>query len=158
MLVFDAKNPKGLTTPELDGQGFHVAFARDYEDADAMVIEMVQKHSQPRQLTVVSNDHKIQTASTRRNATAVDADEWYDRLIHMVSGPTTTGAARNSGKPNVTLSEAETQALIDEFSDLSESEINQKPNSSEAEKGDDIESESFYNPFPDGYGEDLLDS
>jgi len=80
MLVFDAKNPRGHSTPDLNGQGFKIAFARDYEDADTMVIELLQKHSQPRQLTVVSNDHQIQTAATRREATAIDADVWFDQL------------------------------------------------------------------------------
>lgn len=151
MLVFDAKNPRGYSTPDLAGQGFKIAFAREYEDADTMVIELLQHHSQPRQLTVVSNDHRIQTAATRRDATAIDADVWFDRLELSANRPALSNAP---AKPNVTLSDAETQRLIDTFSDLSEST---ESDPAEDEKVGDNETESSYNPFPEGYGEDLLD-
>ena len=152
LLVFDAKNPRGHSTPDLNGQGFKIEFARDYEDADTMVIELTQKHSQPKQLTVVSNDHRIQTAATRREATAIDADIWFDQLKLVSDRP---ALPRTAGKPKMTLSDEETQQLIDEFSDLSESE-DANP-ADEKKKAGDNETESFYNPFPDGYGEDLLD-
>ena len=151
LLVFDAKNPRGHSTPDLVGLGFKIAFACDYEDADAMVIALLQKHSQPRQLTVVSSDHRIQTAATRREATAIDADVWFDQMEHTGSRP---ALSRNSGKPKVKMSDAETQKLIDEFSDLSDSDPSDQ---ADEEKASDNESESFYNPFPDGYGEDLLE-
>ncbi len=150
-LVFDAKNTKGSTTPELNSQGFNIAFARDYEDADAMVIKMCQHHSQPRLLTVVSGDHRIQTAATRREATAIDADVWFDQLKLVGDRPAPSGVV---GKPKIVLSDAETQKLIDEFSENTESGGS---NRAAAEKAGDNETESFYNPFPDGYGEDLLE-
>ncbi|QEG24757.1 NYN domain-containing protein [Mariniblastus fucicola] len=150
-LVFDAKNPRGPSTPDLDGKGFKIAFSRDYEDADTMVIELLQKHSQPRQLTIVSNDHRIQTAATRRNATAIDADVWFDRLGESTNRP---ALPRNLEKPNLALSDDETQQLIDEFSDLEDAEQSDDPKTSDA---GDNETDSLYNPFPKGYGEDLLD-
>lgn len=152
MLVFDAKNPRGYSTPELNTNGFKVAFANEHEDADAMIIELLQKHSQPRHLTIVSGDHRIQTAATRRDATAIDADVWFDKLLLNADRPAPSIV---SNKPKVTLSDAETQKLIDEFSDVSDGEVS---NSEEGEKANDNETESFYNPFPEGYGEDLLDS
>ena len=155
LLVFDAKNPRGYSTPDLVGQGFKIAFARDYEDADTMVIELMQKHSQPRQLTVVSNDHRIQTAATRRDATAIDADVWFDRLVPLAQRADRAAPSAVSGKPKVTLSDAETQKLIDTFSDVPKRE---DANPAEDSKAGDNETESPYNPFPDGYGEDLLDS
>ena len=154
LLVFDAKNPRGHSTPDLVAQGFKIAFARDYEDADTMVIELMQKHSQPRQLTVVSNDHRIQTAATRRDATAIDADVWFDRLVPLAEQADRPALSGVSGKPKVTLSDAETQKLIDEFSDVPKSE---DANPAEGSKAGDNETESSYNPFPDGYGEDLLE-
>jgi len=118
-----------------------------------MVIELIQKHSQPRQLTVVSNDHLIQTAATRRDATAIDADVWFDSLVPLDDLANRPAPSKGSGKPNVTLSDAETQELIDEFSDLEEP----KPkDDSPAREAGDIETDSPYNPFPEGYGEDLL--
>ena len=151
MMVFDAKNPRGYSTPDLATQGFRIAFARDYEDADTMVIELIQKHSQPRQLTIVSNDHRIQTAATRREATAIDADVWFDQLELAADRPAAPG---KQDKPKVTFSDAETQKLIEEFSDLSNTADANPPG---PKKADDNETESPYNPFPDGYGEDLLE-
>ncbi len=147
MLVFDAKNPRGYSTPDLEGLGFRIEFAREYEDADAMVIELVRTHSQPKQLLVVSGDHRIQTAATRRGAQAIDSDVWFDQL----GGQTTAQTVKAQDK-DIFLTDAETQQLIDTFSDLDERERNPiKPK----EAGD--ESDSTYNPFPPGYGEDLLD-
>lgn len=153
LLVFDAKNPRGHSTPDLVGQGFKIAFARDYDDADTMVIELLQKHSQPRQLTVVSNDHLIQTAATRRDATAIDADVWFDSLVRLEGLTNGPAPSHGSGKPKVMLSDAETQELINEFSDLEEPK---SPDDSSAKEAGDTETDSPYNPFPEGYGEDLL--
>jgi len=150
MLVFDAKNPRGYSTPDLNANGFKIAFAKEYEDADAMVIELLQKHSQPRQLTIVSGDHRIQTAATRRDAKAIDSDVWFDNLLALADRPAPSNVL---SKPKVTLSDAETQKLIDEFSDLEDQKSQDDPQAKEA---GDIETDSPYNPFPEGYGEDLL--
>ena len=149
MLVFDAKNPRGYATPELIGQGFKIAFAREFEDADAMVIELLRRHSQPRQLTVVSSDHHIQTAATRRNATAVDADEWFDGLKLLPN----SASNLSPEKPAALFSDDETQKLIDTFSKPEPSEGSGQV---DGEKAGDTREDSTYNPFPPGYGEDLL--
>ena len=148
LLIFDAKNPRGHSTPDLNGLGFQVAYARDYEDADTMVIELLRQHSQPRQLLVVSSDHQIQTAATRRDATAIDADVWFDRLP-LLSDP----IAEESGEKDIVLSDRETQDLIDTFSEPPESE---RSAHEDAKQPGDTLDESTYNPFPPNYGEDLL--
>jgi len=149
MLVFDAKNPRGHATPELVGDGFQVAFARDFEDADAMVIDLLRQHSQPRQLTVVSSDHLIQTAAARRNATAVDADVWFDQL-NLLSN---RAPDEQLEKAEFLLSEQETQLLIDTFCDFNGTDSD----TGKAEDASNSEGESTFNPFPPGYGEDMLD-
>lgn len=149
MLVFDAKNPRGHATPELIGQGFKIAFARDFEDADAMVVELLRTHSQPRQLIVVSSDHFVQTAATRRDATAIDADEWFDRLSLLSNSPSNDSPE----KPESIFSEDETRKLIDTFS---EPEVPDRSPKVDGKKAGDTAGDSTYNPFPPGYGEDLL--
>ena len=148
LLVFDAKNPRGPSTPDLQAQNFQIAFARDYEDADAMVIELLEKHSQPKQLTVISSDHKIQTAASRRNAKAIDADVWFDQL-----GSRKTDQRQPETKREAHLSAEETQHLIDLFSDVEKS----SPTTDSAAAAEDIKGNPAYNPFPPGYGEDLLE-
>lgn len=154
-LVFDAKNPPGETTPALEGRGFKIAFARDYEDADAMVIELIRRHSHPKKLTVVSSDHRIQTAALRRGATAIDSDVWFDRAGKP--SKTAHSISVDLKKTDVSLSEKETRRLIDEFSDLElESPKTQsKPSASDV---DELDVGNPFNPFPPGYGEDLLDN
>jgi len=56
-----------------------IVFAVDYEDADTMIEEMIQQHSSPKQLTVVSSDHRIHKAALRRKAMPVDSDVWFDQ-------------------------------------------------------------------------------
>ena len=149
MLVFDAKNPRGHATPELNGQGFRISFAREFEDADAMVIELLRQHSQPRQLTVVSSDHHIQTAATRRSASAIDADVWFDRLKLL---PNSTSNDQQE-ELKALFSDDETQRLIDTFS--KPDPVDQSGQGGEKKAGD-TQGDSTYNPFPPGYGEDLL--
>ena len=151
MLVFDAKNPRGHSTPELDKKGFGVAFAREYEDADAMLIELMQQHSQPKQLTVVSSDHRVQTAASRRNAKPIDADHWFDRL-QSPGRREATSHEEGPSKDSVMLSEAETQQLVERFSDF-----NPDATTSESATSEDNDRNAAYNPFPPGYGEDLLE-
>ena len=61
--------------------------------------------------------------------------------------------SNNSGKPKLSLSDAETQKLIDEFSDIDQPKQSDESGANEA---GDNETDSSYNPFPEGYGEDLL--
>ena len=116
-IVFDAKTRPVKEVPETtEHHGIQVLFAVDYEDADANLESLIRKHSVPKQLTVVSSDHRIQTAAKRRKATPVDSDVWYEQLM--------TGQLESGNE--------------------AEEEAPPKP------------PQSFENPFPPGYGEDLL--
>ena len=76
-IVFDSNDaPPGLPDTMKHG-AITVYFARGYENADAMIEELILRDSAPRQLTVVSSDHRIQRAARRRRAGAVDSDVWY---------------------------------------------------------------------------------
>ena len=80
-IVFDAKRlPVSETQIESRKSGIRILFAVDYEDADSMIEELIAAHSSPKQLLVVSSDHRIQTAATRRKAKAIDSDIWLDKL------------------------------------------------------------------------------
>lgn len=76
-VVFDSSGaPPGL--PEvLNHRGLTVHFASRHEDADALIEELIQHDSAPRQLIVVSSDHRLQRAARRRRATAIDSDIWF---------------------------------------------------------------------------------
>jgi hypothetical protein len=61
-----------------------VLFAVDYDDADALLEELIARHSAPRKLTVVSSDRRLQRAARRRKARVMDSQAWYEELLRMV--------------------------------------------------------------------------
>src|SRR5690242_13106530 len=65
-VVFDAaKAPAGVADSEIY-QGVHVRYAVRHEQADDLIEEVIRQDSAPRQLTVVSDDHRLQRAARRR--------------------------------------------------------------------------------------------
>src|SRR5262245_11737319 len=62
-VVFDAaKAPAGVPEEEAY-QGIQVRYAIHNEQADDLIENLIHHHSAPRQLTVVSDDHRIQQAA-----------------------------------------------------------------------------------------------
>jgi hypothetical protein len=70
-----------------------VRFARDYPTADDLIEELITANHTPRQLTVVSSDHRLHRAARRRRAIARDSDGWIAELeqrAHAASSPSET--------------------------------------------------------------------
>jgi predicted RNA-binding protein with PIN domain len=110
-VVFDATQaPSGLPH-ELSHAGLSVLFSRRGQDADALLEDLITAERSPRELLVVSSDHRVQRAARQRGAKFVDSEEWLR----------TATAAKSEPKASAT----EKPALGS-------------------------------NPFPPGYGEDLL--
>lgn len=98
-IVFDAAGaPPGLPDTLRRG-GLTVRFARGYSDADELIEELIQKHSTPRRLTVVSSDHRLHRAARRRKAIVIDSDRWYADTIAQ-RAVQSGGQLAESGKPN----------------------------------------------------------
>lgn len=80
-VVFDAKQaPRGVPR-EMTHKGIHVRFAAAHAEADELLEELIRADSAPKRLTVVSGDHRVQTAARRRRATAIGSEEWWDQLL-----------------------------------------------------------------------------
>lgn len=80
-IVFDASRlpiKEDHSVSQIDG--LTIIYAVDYDDADSMIEEIVRTHSSPKQLIVVSSDHRLHKAALRRNAQPIDSDVWYDNL------------------------------------------------------------------------------
>jgi predicted RNA-binding protein with PIN domain len=115
-IVFDAAAaPPGLPR-DMMHNGMHVHFAPRKGSADDVLEEMIEAEADPRNLTVVSSDHRIQRAARRRRAKYVDSLEWLANIRQAQSSDATRRA-----------NESDHPAPLME------------------------------NPFPPGYGEDLLD-
>ncbi len=143
-IVFDAEAaPPGLPRT-VDHDGLTVRYASGYADADTLIEELIDVHSSPRNLTVVSSDHRIQRAARRRKAKAVDSDVWYGELLRQRRQRGEV-LPSESAKPDRAPSKSEVEYWLKEFGEKG-------PGSG---KGGTDEDED--NPFPPGYGEDLLD-
>ena len=79
-VVFDAKNPPAGVSDRGVHRGIRVRFAVGYDEADDLIEEMIRNHHSAAQLMVVSSDHRLQTAASRRGAESMDADEWLIAL------------------------------------------------------------------------------
>ena len=115
-VVFDAaKAPRGAAA-ELDYQGIHVSFAVHEQEADDLIEALIKKTSAPRNLTVVSDDHRIRDAARRRHCLPMGCGEYLDWLEQHRKQRRQPPAAE-AGKPQG-VSRAETQHWLHEFADL----------------------------------------
>jgi uncharacterized protein len=146
-IVFDASGaPPGLP-PTVVHDGMTVHFARDYADADAMLEELIVAHDTPRSLVVVSSDHRVQRAAKRRKAHAVDSDRWYHDLW-AARHRRDASPLEVPQKPTGKLSPGEVEYWTKQFDEAAPEPRGKK----KSREDDDLK-----NPFPEGYGEDLLD-
>lgn len=174
VVVFDAANPPpGLPRSE-NFRGLLVRYASAYDEADTLIEELIRRESAPRRLTVVSSDHRIQRAARKRRATAVDSDHWYAEILKRRE-KSHSPPPNDTAKPSV-LTEGEVAAWMREFGaadipvesitdevheiDFDGETVGKDKSRSETDENqpDDVkELPDVYNPFPPGYGEDLLD-
>lgn len=81
IVVFDARQTPIKEVQRIYREdGMIVAFAEGFADADSMIEQLIQSHSAPKSLTIVSSDHRLHKSASRRKAQAVDSDVWWDWL------------------------------------------------------------------------------
>ncbi len=178
-IVFDAAGaPPGLPH-SIVREGMTVHFARRYADADEMLEELIENCREPKTLLVVSSDHRVQRAARRRKAKLVDSDRWFADLAATRRSAEATAAP--SAKPAGPPSPDDVAYWLERFSKPLPEEQDERrgawsetvgpsptvaPSSSHdddrrpnaAEKPAEAESAGdLANPFPPGYGEDLLE-
>lgn len=147
-IVFDAADaPPGLPRV-VTHEGMTVHYASDYADADELIEELIVAHHAPRSLLVVSSDHRLQRAAKRRRAPFIDSDQWFAEALRRRERQR-RAAPPKPAKPQEKLQPEEIAYWLAEFGEVdaanSPTEHKQKPNDA-----------SLENPFPPGYGEDLL--
>ncbi len=114
-IVFDAVKPPPGVPPEMTYHGLHVRFAIGLAAADDLIEELIRKASAPRNLTVVSDDHRIRDAARRRRC-VVQACGDFLQMLQRRRKPL---PPEQPGKPAGT-SRQETQHWLDEFADLAD--------------------------------------
>ncbi|WP_197529144.1 NYN domain-containing protein [Aeoliella mucimassa] len=159
-IVFDAAGaPPGLPK-QVHWDHMTVRYAREYADADALLEEIIETHRAPRGLTVVSSDHRVQRAARRRGAAYVDSDQWYrDLVTRRPQRPGGSTKPKPGGSVDYWVDQfqsAELEQMEAELRRTTQPKLRPKttkrqPHAPPTADGD------FENPFPPGYGEDLLD-
>lgn len=86
-VVFDARDPPGHLPRESIYKGITVIFAVDDEDADERIERLIAAHPAAKTLTVVSSDHRIRQAATRRRARSLTAEAFWQGLETPRRGP-----------------------------------------------------------------------
>jgi predicted RNA-binding protein with PIN domain len=117
-VVFDAAHPPPGAPAELDYEGLHVRFAVGQPAADDLIEQLISQAAVPKQLTVISDDHRIQQAARRRHCTVQgcqDFLDWLDR--HRRQRPR---QALETPEKQESLSPQETARWLAAFGDLDE--------------------------------------
>jgi uncharacterized protein len=78
-VVFDSNLPRETHSETV--ADVLVEFASDHPSADERIIQLIRKHSAPKQLLVISSDHEIQRAARSRGAKGVDSEVWFEKLV-----------------------------------------------------------------------------
>ena len=82
-IVFDASAHPGDFALNAKYKGLSILFALGDENADARIELLIEEHTKPKLLTVVSSDQRIRQAATRSRAKSLTADQfwvWIDDL------------------------------------------------------------------------------
>jgi predicted RNA-binding protein with PIN domain len=115
-VVFDAAGAPPGAAEVQEYEGIQVRFAVRQPAADDLIEILIRRDAAPRQLTVVSDDHRIQTAARRRQCVVLgcgDYLDWLERRRPARQTPAPQAPAKPAGS-----SAAETQHWLREFADL----------------------------------------
>jgi predicted RNA-binding protein with PIN domain len=165
-IVFDAKRlPIRESSADSTVNGIRILYAVDHDDADTLIEELIAAHSTPKKLTVVSSDHRIQTAASRRKATATDSDRWWDQLLENRHDQKAKPSHHKTLEQNPNLaSDGEKRQAIASLESFDWNSIFEQtkapavPSPPDASSAGKVKNENEPDdPFPEGYADDLLD-
>lgn len=150
-IVFDAKTHpiKNVAAESLD-RGFRILFAAEHDEADSLIEDLIRRHSNPKLLKIVSDDRRLKTAAKRRKAKWIGVEMWLEQLEK--NPPCVIPDLPPVDKSSL---EQLDHDWIAEFGLDDASQQNGPPTA--AERDDSLDERDPFNPFPPGYGEDLLD-
>ena len=161
IIVFDANNPPPGLPRRVRQAGLLIHYATGFPNADELLKQYLEVHTAPRQVLVVSSDHEVQRAARRRRADYIDSDVWYRKLLAQRNHPEDPDIQLANEKPIGPPSAAEVKKWLEEFGPLSidalsgdDSPVPGQTGSGDKQTLEDMTDIS--NPFPPGYGEDLL--
>lgn len=109
-VVFDAPESLKMGCDSFRHRGIQVLFARNFDTADDLIIEMILAQKREADWVVVSSDRRIQNAARRKRMKYFDSADWfYDAMTE----PYPTKAESNS-KPQEKKEEKPTNSMSPE--------------------------------------------
>jgi predicted RNA-binding protein with PIN domain len=117
-VIFDARDPPRGLPAASDYHGVHVVFAVEYEQADDLIEQLIRQASAPKNLTVVSDDHRIQQAGRRRQCVVLGCQAFLESLAKKRRERSAVPADPVAKPPSP--SEAETLHWLEQFRDLAD--------------------------------------
>jgi predicted RNA-binding protein with PIN domain len=115
-VVFDAAGAPPGAVGEEDYRGIHIYYARD-GSADDAIEALIQDEATPSQLTIVSDDHRIQQAGRRRRCPVLGCLDYLEQRQRLHQDK--PAAPEASVKPEEVSSD-EVQHWLREFADLAD--------------------------------------
>jgi hypothetical protein len=130
VVVFDSSQAEPNDSRQQAAQRMTILFSSEGRDADAEIEHLLESHSSPKQVLVVSSDHRLHKAARRRKARCIDSEEFL-RLLESPEPPWATtkplAKPRSTRKPKVT-SSMDTEARVplsqEELADVAEEFLN----------------------------------
>jgi len=114
-VVFDAAAaPPGLTGDQ-EYQGIRVRFAVEHDQADDLIESLIRNSSAPKQLTVISDDRRIQKAARRRGCKSIGCLDFVEDLARHRRRRGPLPEAHGGKKP---ATKNETKFWLQEFAHL----------------------------------------
>ena len=150
-VVFDAAHVSSSLPQTVLHEAIVVRYARNYPDADTLIEELIEGHPARRSLLVVSSDHRVQRAARRGGARFIDSERWYAKLWQRRLHRRRLGMQPTPEKPVGKMNPEEIAYWVREFS-VDDTAPGAGAESAPAAEGP----QQVDNPFPPGYGEDLL--
>ncbi len=116
-VIFDAAHPPPGVAAKQDYKGIQVRFAVELATADELIELLIRRASAPKNLTIVSDDHRIQNAARRRRCVVNGCGEFLQALERRGEQPPVP--RREEIKP-VESTQADKETWLKEFADLND--------------------------------------
>jgi uncharacterized protein len=122
-IVFDAREAPPDLPRQMTAEGMLICFALPGREADDAIEELVAAHSAPRQIRLVSSDHRLQKSVRRRRGSFVDSDDFAGELERRgpVSDrpPEPVEPKNSAGQRHSAVLETEAEKWLPIFGDIS---------------------------------------
>jgi predicted RNA-binding protein with PIN domain len=83
IVVFDAGETTNTCVEQASYEELRLLFSPQRVEADDLIEELIEIHSAPKRLQVVSSDHRLHKAARKRKATCLDSEEFISMLARL---------------------------------------------------------------------------